>query len=94
MAEALDIPDDKYDLHHPASEWRHEIVQKLLGLSGDKDKVLGTWLRDGTPMGISEDIPTWGLVPNARGRRILDLGRPGGPRMLHRQPRQLLRAAR
>ena len=33
VAEALNIPEDKFDIHHPASEWRHELVQNLLDLS-------------------------------------------------------------
>ena len=63
VGELLGVPPGEFDRHHEASPLRYEIFQRLITSTDDVDKVVGSWLQDGAPMGISQEVAPGGLFP-------------------------------
>ena len=52
-----------FDKTSSASTWRYELVNALQAKALDPDRCLAEWLKDGAPMGISEEIRPGGHFP-------------------------------
>ena len=49
--------------HHPATQWRHQLVRAIGERAQDPDVHVAQWLQHGAPMGISKEITPGGLLP-------------------------------
>ena len=72
IARAIRVSPADAERHHPHSPWRHEIVRALQQCTGDPDRDLADWLRDGVPMGLSVPLRPGGLFPRQESTRTVD----------------------
>ena len=63
VAKLLKLSPAQGTAHHPASPWKFALVRRILEEAGDPDLEIARWLRDGTPVGIAEEIVPSGLLP-------------------------------
>ena len=62
----------------PAPKWgkvstlQPDLVDGWLKEAGDPEVSLGTWIREGAPLGMAKPIPCHGIFPDARGDDVID----------------------
>ena len=63
VAEVLGVDASLAEEHNAASSWRPALVEAVQARTGDPDKHIASWLRDGAPMGITKEIAPGMLFP-------------------------------
>ena len=66
MEHFFNLPVGASDEHHEASPWRHRLVEAVQRETDDPDMSLAVWLRDGAPMGITQDIEAGNRFPKGK----------------------------
>ena len=69
----LGLSPSDAEAHHPASQWRYNLIDTLVKQSEDPDTSLADLAKNGAPLGIESPIPVGGLFPEQVPERDMTL---------------------